>query len=623
MSKLFHSLFKQSISRLVMGSFVFVLLLPLGFLASSMPEQSWGSVKKEILEKHLLIAKSTGETIRLYFSSYQKSLQVFANTADLVNTKQPEDFKPRMAELLKSLENVDVISYLSLDDYSRVVSIRPNAQGTFKNSLDEPFLKYLTFGNRHTSIRDVSPVFKSTISNQPVVLVKTYVYDKHNTKRGILFVEVGLSFINDTCAKIGSGSKEYCSIVDSLGKVVAHPNKKWVDESYDLSTLAIVQKIKRGESGTMDFASEYLQEEAVAGYTTVEKLGWGVMIFQSKSALDSPLNEVMKTILKWLVFGIGLALVVAYFITRQITKPISMLVLKSKESGVRSNTFNLGDVPKNTPVEIAQLWIAISSLITRLQRSNNEVKKLNYSLSKEVKIATAKLRETNKYLYKISSRDHLTKIANRRYFEDTVTKVLDLKQGDNVSIILIDVDKFKYINDTYGHDAGDLALVHIADLMKKCTRDGDLPARLGGDEFVIYIKNCGPKSLDRVAENLRKAVEDNPIIWAGKEISLTLSVGTVNHKIDGEITLTELLKYADEAMYVSKENGRNKVSAYEFVSEDPETKSVNLDAFDSIDEVMFEPIGEVVVDIMDENTNELENEDMDKFENEKDSLPTV
>ena len=588
MSKLFHSLFKQSVNRLVMGSFVFVLLLPLGFLASSMPEQSWGSVKKEILEKHLLIAKSTGETIRLYFSSYQKSLQVFANTADLVNTKQPEKFKARMGELLKSLENVDVISYLSLDDYSRIVSVRPNAQGTFKKSLDEPFLKYLTFGNRHSSIRDVSPVFKSTISNHPVVLVKTYVYDKQDTKRGILFVEVSLSFINDTCAKIGSGSKEYCSIVDSLGKVVAHPNKEWVDESFDLSMLPLVQKIKKGESGTMDFSSEYLQEEAVAGYATVEKLGWGVAISQSKSALDSPLKEVMKTILKWLVFGIGLALVVAYFLTRQITKPISALVIKSKESGIRTNTFNLGDVPKNAPIEIAQLWIAISSLITRLQRSNNEVKKLNYSLSKEVKIATAKLRETNKHLYKISSRDHLTKIANRRYFEDTVTKVLDQKQGDNASIILIDVDEFKYINDTFGHDAGDLALVHIADLMKKCTRDGDLPARLGGDEFVIYIKNCGPKSLGRVAENLRKAVEDNPIIWAGKEIPLSLSVGTVNHEIDGEITLTQLLKYADEAMYVSKENGRNKVSAYDFgLEKEPEAASVNVNSFETLDEDEF------------------------------------
>ncbi len=547
-----------------MASFVFVLLLPLGFLVSSLPEQSWGSVKQEILDKHQLIAKSTGETIRLYFSSYQKSLQVFASTANLTHSKNPDTIKAGMSDLLQSFENVDVISFLSLDDYSKVISVRPNVQGTYKDTLAEPFLKYLTFGNRHSSIRDVSPVFKSTISNEPVVLVKAYVFDGADTKRGVLFAEVGLGYINNVCNEIGDGLKEYCTIVDSLGKIVAHPNKEWVAQSYDLSELAIVQQMKKGRSGSFSFHSPYLEEEAVAGFSTVKKLGWRVMISQSKADLDSPLKKVMFTILTWLVIGIVFALGVAYLLTRQITKPINSLVLRSKEAGVRMDTFNLGDVPKGSPHEIIQLWIALSSLITKLQRSNKEVKKLNYSLGKDVQKATAKLRKTNKYLYRISSRDHLTKIANRRLFEDSVNSILKNKAGDNVSIILIDVDKFKFINDTYGHDAGDLALIHIAQLMQKCTREGDLPARLGGDEFVIYIKDCGPKSLHRVADNLRKEVEDNPIVWAGEEINLTLSVGTVNHEIDGKITLTELLKHADEAMYHSKENGRNHVSAYSF-----------------------------------------------------------
>jgi hypothetical protein len=489
-----YNFFGRSISRLVMASFVFVLLLPLGFLVSSLPEQSWGSVKKEILDKHELIAKSTGETVRLYFSSYQKSLQVFANTADLVHSNDPVKLKANMGDLLKSLENVDVISFLSLDDYSKVVSVKPNAQETFKEVVKEPYLKYLTFGNRHTSIKDVSPVFTSTISNDPVVLVKAYVHDDNDTKRGVIFAEVGLAYINRICGEIGYGSKEYCTIVDSQGKVVAHPNKEWVKQSRNLSSLAIVQEIKKGQSGSMDYHSENLGEGAVSGFSTVKKLGWGVMISQSKTDLDSPLRQVMTTIMKWLIMGVFLALIVAFFLTRQITKPISQLVLKSQEAGVRTGSFNLGDIPKNSPLEITQLWIALSSLISKLQRSNKEVKKLNYSLSKDVQKATAKLRETNKYLYRISSRDHLTKIANRRFFEDSVNKVLKNKIGDTASIILIDVDKFKFINDTYGHDAGDLALVHIAELMQKCTRDGDIPARLGGDEFVIYIKDCGPKS---------------------------------------------------------------------------------------------------------------------------------
>jgi diguanylate cyclase (GGDEF)-like protein len=581
-----------------MASFVFVLLLPLGFLVSSLPEQSWGSVKQEILDKHQLIAKSTGETVRLYFSSYQKSLQVFAGTAGLINSKDPIKLKTNMSGLLKSFENVDVISFLSLDDYSKVVAIKPNTQETFKDIAEEPFLKYLTFGNRHTAIKDVSPVFISTISNDPVVLVKAYVHDNNGTKRGIIFAEIGLAYVNKVCGELGYGSKVYCTIVDSQGKVVAHPNKEWVAKSHNLSKLAIVQEIKKGQSGTMEYYSPIIDEKAVAGFATIKKLGWGVMISQPETDLDSPLRQVMMTILKWLVMGIFFSLIVAYYLTQQITKPLSLLVLKSKEAGVRTGSFNLGDIPKNSPLEITQLWIALSSLISKLQRSNKEVKKLNYSLSKDVQQATAKLRKTNKYLYRISSRDHLTKIANRRFFEDTVNKTLQTKIGEKVSIILIDVDKFKFINDTYGHDAGDLALVHIAQLMQKCTRDGDLPARLGGDEFVIYIKDCGPKSLYRVAENLRKAVEDNPIVWAGEEIKLSLSVGTVNHEIDGEIGISELLKFADEAMYVSKENGRNHVSAYSFEAVETakvntEEMLVNKNAFNHLDEATAEEKEEI------------------------------
>lgn len=569
--------FTKSISRLVMSSFVFVLLLPLGFLASSLPDRSWGSVKDEVLDKHLLIAQSTGETIRLYFSTYQKSLQVFAHTADLIHSKDPSLFQDQLDEFLITLENVDVLSYVSLDNYSKVIAVKPNPQEVLNKNIKngDVFLKYLSLGSRHSSLKDVSPVFNSSVSSSPVVLVKAYVYDKTGNKRGVLFAEVGLAYINDVCAKISSSSKEYCTIVDSLGKVVAHPNQQWVENSENLSNMLVVQKIKRGKSDTTSFYSSYLKEEAVAGFATVDKLGWGVIISQSQANLDSPLREVMFTILKWLVLGIILALIVAYMLTLQITKPLSTLVLRSKEADIRTDSFNLGTLPKNSPLEIKQLWRAISSLVSRLQSSNKEVKKLNYSLSKDIEKATAKLRQTNKYLYKISSHDHLTKIANRRYFEDSINKVIDNNQGERASIILIDVDKFKFINDTYGHDAGDLALVHIAQLMEKCTRDGDLPARLGGDEFVIYIKNCGPKSLNRVAENLRKAVESSPITWAGKTINLTLSIGTVNQEINARTSLTKLLKFADLAMYESKKISRNRVSAFSFQKKTQTKKQSN------------------------------------------------
>lgn len=570
MLKAVHNYFNQSISRLVMASFVFVLLFPLGFLASSLPEESWGSVRQEVLKKHLVIAHSVEESIDFYFRSFQKSAQIFANMVHLTSIEDKDIIQEHLNRFVKNSGSVVVASYLSLDDYSKVISIKDAYKPPVHNKnqvIEEPYLKYLSFGNRHRTISTISPVFRSSISKSPVVLVKTYISDEKFNQRGILYAEIRLDYIDSVCGNINIGSKERCIVVDSMGKVVTHPNQKWVNQITNLSKDRVVQNLRNGKSGTMSYKSSLLgkSNEAIdVGYTSMEKLSWGVIIAQPKLAIDSPMDKVMMTILKWLILGIIFALVIAYFLTRQITQPINSLVTKSQEADIRSDTFNLGAIPKNSPAEICKLWTAISSLVTRLQQSNEEVKKLNYSLHKDIEKATEKLRKTNRYLYTISSKDHLTNIANRRYFEDTVSKKLKQKVGERASIILIDVDKFKFINDEYGHEAGDLALIHIAKLMRQCTRDVDLPARLGGDEFVIYINNCGPRVLAKIAENLRKTVESTPIFWEGAKVNLSLSIGTVNCEINEKVTLAMLLKYADEAMYVSKEHGRNHVSAYSF-----------------------------------------------------------
>jgi diguanylate cyclase (GGDEF)-like protein len=246
------------------------------------------------------------------------------------------------------------------------------------------------------------------------------------------------------------------------------------------------------------------------------------------------------------------------------------------------------------------MYAAISGLIQRLQNSNEQVKKMNYSLSNDIKKATAQLTEKNKYLYNLSTKDHLTKIANRRYFEMSMEKLLRQPSKERIGIILIDVDKFKFINDEYGHDAGDLALKHISRILHQTAKNLGLPARLGGDEFVIYIKDPSKKSLYYYAEDLRSIIADSPIIWQNKTINLSLSLGTVDHDIDGLITLDQLFKYADEAMYESKENGRNHVSQYNFdksSGSDMPTQSHDIIASsESKPESQLEPQEETIVE---------------------------
>jgi len=473
-----------------MASFVFVLLLPLGFIISYLNQHSWDSAKQELQEKHLLIAKSMEKPILQYVDTYQKALQVFLESTEFSSANEFE---------LKSLMN------------------------DFVNSLDN-----VTKYRKYNVASSISDAFRSAVSRKPVVVMSQPIIGNDQNKLGTIFLELELEPIADMCRKIRFGEQGHCAITDKKGHIIAHPDADLEEEMYNISEIGILNKLKETKNGIWSFESPSLKEEMIAGFNTVEGLGWAIIIPQPKSELESPFKAVINTVITWL--GVGII--------------ISLLV--------------------NSPIEVSILWKALADLVERLHDSNKEVRKLNYSLSKDIEKATAKLRATNLHLYKMSSLDHLTKIANRRYFEDSLNKIFKSQPNEYIGIIVIDVDKFKFINDHYGHEAGDLALKHIANIMKQSTREKDIPARLGGDEFVVYIHNCKDKILTQVAENLRKKVQDQPIEWEGKKIKLSLSVGTVNCHAKQNFSLDQLLKFADEAMYESKEAGRNSVSSYKF-----------------------------------------------------------
>lgn len=162
-----------------------------------------------------------------------------------------------------------------------------------------------------------------------------------------------------------------------------------------------------------------------------------------------------------------------------------------------------------------------------------------------------------------ATHDALTGLANRREFEYRLEQALNsvARQAGRHSLMFLDLDQFKLVNDTSGHAAGDELLRHICAVLQSCLREGDTLARLGGDEFGVLLENCPPEQSERIAEHLRQAVQSLHFVWKTRPFVSTVSIGLV-HITQVPITLEGALRAADMACYMAKEKGRNRVQVY-------------------------------------------------------------
>jgi len=157
-------------------------------------------------------------------------------------------------------------------------------------------------------------------------------------------------------------------------------------------------------------------------------------------------------------------------------------------------------------------------------------------------------------LEKAAHCDYLTDLFNRRYFFDQTSERFQ-QSGNQAGVAMFDLDHFKQVNDTYGHEAGDVVLVTFSDLLKKHLDSVGLVARLGGEEFAIYFEKSKLELARFAIENLRKATEDTPVFFGDQEIKVTVSIGL--HHGQGE-SVDQLLAEADKNLYLAKESGRNR-----------------------------------------------------------------
>ena len=208
---------------------------------------------------------------------------------------------------------------------------------------------------------------------------------------------------------------------------------------------------------------------------------------------------------------------------------------------------------------------AQEAMLLMQQETNEALEARVAQRTQELERTMTNLEIANRELAKLSVTDPLTKVHNRRYFDETLAREIERssRTGQALSLILVDIDHFKQFNDLYGHLVGDDCLRLVAATLKEvASRSTDLVARYGGEEFCVVLPETGVEGALRVAERVRESVAAMRFLVKETPVPVTVSVGVVALIPPADGRYTDMLSMADEALYQSKENGRNRVTLY-------------------------------------------------------------
>lgn len=197
-----------------------------------------------------------------------------------------------------------------------------------------------------------------------------------------------------------------------------------------------------------------------------------------------------------------------------------------------------------------------ATLQENLKEKTDELILFNQELEAKVEIRTTELQDAYEKMRILANTDSLTQINNRFSFLNQFNTLLDRYKKDKIefSLIMIDIDFFKKINDTYGHQTGDYVIIEVTNLAKECLREIDIFGRVGGEEFMVLLLYSSLQDAEKIAQRIRKKVQDH--VFKSIE-QVTVSIGVVSYTENENST--DMLKRVDEALYKAKDSGRNRV----------------------------------------------------------------
>ena len=365
-----------------------------------------------------------------------------------------------------------------------------------------------------------------TSSGTLLILITAPIINESGLFEGVM---VGTIYLEDENAiktvlssnKYSDGSYVYA--VDQNNRIIYHPDEDKIYEN--VSQTPIVKAVGRGKSGN-DYVTDENGKEYFAGYSHIESLGWGVILLTPTSILHEPLNKLVFKIITQSTLILLIILVIAMFLVNRLTKPLTKLA----EYSERLITTNKLNHPNDE--------LIINSNIYEINQLYRRMRIQLLKLNQEIQL------------------DGLTGIANRKAFDTIIHEWMEQKQ--QFSLVMLDIDDFKKINDTYGHLVGDDVIKFLASILISFSKEEDICFRYGGEEFGLLLKGKEEEEARGIAEQFRVKIASTQSP-TGKTI--TVSLGMTSLQASDE-TPKAIIERADKALYQSKQSGKNQVMVY-------------------------------------------------------------
>lgn len=376
---------------------------------------------------------------------------------------------------------------------------------------------------------------------------------------GYIISTISLSYFKDFLNSIIMGETGFGVVLDKNGIIIYHPDSKLIGTSIDNDRLgSLVNNFYTGkipQNGAFQYTYEKIDK--LYGYSVIPELDWVLLVKQDVSEIIN-LAIILFYVLGWTIF---ILTVIVFLVSNKFAKSFTDPIIELKDTMRTASDGNL-EVQSNLKArnELGELSRSLNKMLHIIKGNYNDLT----AMHEELITNEDQLRNNYNRIEYLAYHDILTNLPNKLAFTDRVNSTLSLSPGSNKlhAVYFVDLDNFKIINDTLGHDYGDNLLVQTAEQLLSLITSEDILARAGGDEFLIFRENLDMQKdatdfAASVIETFRK-----PFNLSGEIAYVSMSIGVAIYPKNGTST-SSLIKNADIAMYKSKDTGKNKYTLFD------------------------------------------------------------